>query len=252
MPRGFGGVKQASAEIEARRSNTGTIQSALWFRLKSGGETIVRFLEQDEDIHWAMMHEVPVDGRQWGRDVACVDQERDGTPCPGCEEDLPRKFKGYINVIWDDAPVFKRDDNGKLVKDTTGDPVVIDHTPQVAIWSSGIRLFEDLDDLNSTWRGLVSRRFKVKRTGSGFDTKYRISPEDVDSGPQPLSEREQILADKKYDLNEYVKPPSYEEFQKEINGVGRFGGGNPGGGNAGGFAKVGSGKENPFLSRNKH
>jgi len=246
MPTGFQGVKKQSAEIEARRQSGG--QSALWFRLGAGEETVVRFLEQDENIHWAMMHEVPVEGRQWGRDVPCVDQERDGTPCPGCEQDLPRRFKGFINVIWDDAPVFKRDKDGKMVKDSTNDPVILGTKPQVALWSSGIRLFEELAEINANYKGLGSRRFKVKRKGSGFDTKYMVSPEDTDSGPQPLSSAEQALADNKYDLNPYVKPLTYDEFEKELSGERRGGGG--GGGQQNGGGGQNAPRENPFM-RNK-
>lgn len=219
MPKGFAGVKEASAAIEARRSGGGV--SALWFRLGAGEETIVRFGEQGDDIHWAYCHEVPVPGRQWGRDVPCLDQEKDGTPCPGCEQDLPRRFKGYINVLWYDAPQFKRDSAGKLVKDTTGDPVVTGTKPQVAIWSSGIRLFEDLEETDANYRGLCSRKFRVKRSGTGFDTKYRLAPADVDSGPQPLTDEEQKLFQDKYDLNPYIQPGTYEEFDAEMRGENR-------------------------------
>ena len=213
MPRGFGGVRSASAELEARRgSGTGV----LWFRLRSGDETIVRFLEQDDDIAWAHMHKVPVEGRSFGRNVPCLDQDRDGTPCPGCERDLPRTFQGFVNVIWDDAPVFKRDSDGKMVKDRMGDPVVLEHKPQVAVWSSGIRLFEELDEINANYRGLTSRRFKVKRKGEKLDTKYHISPAEVDGGAQPMTEAEQELAKNKYDLAPHVTPGSYEDFLKEL------------------------------------
>lgn len=214
MPRGFSGVRKASAEVEARRGSGGP--SALWFRLQDGEEAVVRFLEQDDDTFWCHMHEVPVDNRSFGRDVACCDQEKDGTPCPGCEQDLPRKFKGFINVIWDDAPVFKRDDEGKLVKDKDNSPVIVGHKPQVAVWGSGIRVFEELDETNANYRGLRSRRFKIKRKGSGLSTKYTIAPEDVDSGPQPMTEAEKKLDGSKYDLNEFTKPPSYNEFLKEL------------------------------------
>lgn len=225
MPRGFEGVRRASADIEARRQSSSG-QGALYFRLKAGEETVVRFLEQGDDIFWAMMHEVPVEGRSWGKDVPCLDQEKEGTPCPGCERDLPLRFKGYINVIWSDAPVFKRDDN-KIVRDSTGDPVVLDHKPQVAVWSSGVRLFEELEEIDRNFKGLTSRRFKVKRKGEGLDTKYHIAPEDVDSGPQKMTAAEKKLADDKFDLNEFVKPGSYEDFLKQLGEVPRGqGGGN--------------------------
>lgn len=219
-------MRQASADVEARRGGSGP--SALWFRLKKGEEAIVRFLEQDDDIFYAMMHEVPVEGRQFGRDVVCCDQEKDGTPCPGCERDLPRRFKGFINVIWFDAPVFKRDGDGKLEKDRNGAPIVISHKPQVAVWGSGIRVFEELDETNANFRGLKIRRFKVKRKGEGLDTKYHISPEDVDSGPQEFDAEEKKLEGEKYDLNSFTKPPTYDEFLKELGEQNQNGGGGDG------------------------
>lgn len=217
MPRGFSGVRQASADVESRRAGSGP--SALWFRLKSGEDTIVRFLEQDDDIFWAMMHEVPVEGRQYGRNVVCLDQDKEGNPCPGCERDLPRKFRGFINVIWFDAPVFKRDSEGKLVKDSMNDPVVIDHKPQVAVWSSGIRLFEELDELNANYRGLRSRPFRIKRKGEKLDTKYSISPAEIDGGAKAFTDEETELEKNKYDLNLFTKPGTYDEFLKELGEI---------------------------------
>jgi hypothetical protein len=217
MPRGFSGVRKASAEVEARRGSGGP--GALWFRLKDGDEAIVRFLEQDDDIFWCFMHEVPIENRSFGRDVPCCDQDKDGTPCPGCEQDLPRKFKGFINVIWDDAPVFKRDDDGRLAKDKDGNTIITGHKPQVAVWGSGIRLFEELDETNANYRGLRSRRFRIKRKGSGLSTKYSIAPEDVDSGSQKMTDKEKKLESDKYDLREFTKSPSYDEFLKELGEV---------------------------------
>jgi len=214
MPRGFGGVRQASAEVEAKRGSGGP--GALFFKLSAGEETEVRFLEQDDDVAYCYVHYVPIEGRSWGRPVVCLDQEKDGTPCPGCERGLDRKFLGFINLIWSDAPVFKRDSDGKMVRDRLGDPVVIGVKPQVALWSSGIRLFEELDEINTNFKGLRSRRFKVKRKGEGLNTKYVIGPADVDSGPQEFSEEEKKLAEEKYDLAQRTTPGTYEEFLKEL------------------------------------
>jgi hypothetical protein len=213
MPKGFGGVRQASAEVESRR---GSGKSALFFKLAAGQETEVRFLEQDDDVAYCYVHYVPVEGRAWGRPVACLDQEKDGTPCPGCERGMDRKFLGYINLVWFDAPVYKRDTEGKIVKDRLNDPVVQGVKPQVALWSSGIRLFEELDEINTNFKGLRSRRFKVKRKGEGLNTKYAIGPVDVDSGPQEFTSEERKLEDEKYDLVEWTTPGSYEDFLKEL------------------------------------
>lgn len=240
MPRGFQGVRSASAEVEARRQGGGP--GALWFRLKDGEETIVRFLEQDDDIFWCMMHEVPVEGRAFGRDVVCLNQDSDGTPCPGCEQDLTRRFKGFINLIWSTAPVFKRDSEGKMIKDGKT-PIIVGEKPQNAVWGSGIRLFEELDEINANFRGLKSRPFKVKRKGDGLSTKYHISPADPDKAAVGFSENEKKLEGEKYDLNLFTKPGTYDEFLKEL-GQQRQGGGG-GGGNGGGEQQ----NVNPFMRR---
>lgn len=214
MPRGFEGVRRTSAEIQARREAAGP--SALWLRINDGEEAIVRFLEQDDDIYWCNVHDVPVADRKYGKDVPCCNQKNDGTLCPGCERDLPRKFKGFINVIWFDAPVFKKDSENKLVKDDNNKPIIVGHKPQVAVWGSGIRVFDDLDEANANYRGLRSRRFRVRRKGVKLNTTYKISPEDVDSGPQPFTNEEKELEKKKYNLNDFIKPPSYDEFMKQL------------------------------------
>ena len=242
MPRGFEGVRKASEEVEAKRGSGGP--GALYFRLKGGEEAKVRFLEQDDDIMWCMMHEVPVENRNWGKNVPCLDQEKDGTPCPGCERDMDRRFKGFINLIWFNAPIFKRDGENKIVKDRLNDPVVTGTKPQVAVWNSGIRLFEELDEVNTNYRGLMSRPFKVKRKGEGLDTKYAIAPWDVDEGAEPMSDEETKMAEGKYDLNQFTAPGTYDEFLKELGEGGRGGGQQQNGG--GGQQQ----RTNPFM-RNK-
>jgi hypothetical protein len=64
MPRGLSGVRDAVAELEQRKGGSSRSgQSSLYFRLQDGDEAIVRFLEQDDDIAWCWMHEIPVEGR---------------------------------------------------------------------------------------------------------------------------------------------------------------------------------------------
>jgi hypothetical protein len=235
LPRGFEGVRKASVDTQRGGGGAGS----LYFRLKDQEEAVVRFLEQDDEIFWVMMHEVPVDGRSWGDNVPCLDQEKDGTPCPGCDRDLPRRFKGFINLIWFNAPVFKRDDSNKIVKDRLNDPVVVGTRPQVAVWNSGIRLFEELDEINANYKGLMSRRFKVKRKGNGLDTKYSINPEDIDSGPQPMDDAETKLAAEKFDLAKVANYLSYEDFAKKLG---------MGGGSAQQQSNNGGGQSvNPFM-----
>jgi hypothetical protein len=217
MPRGFKGVRQASAKIEAKRNAGGFGPQALYFTLDPGDSAELRFCEEGDDISWCWVHEVPVEGRNWGRDVPCLDQDDEDEACPGCEKELKRKFKGFINVIWKDAPVYQRDKEGKLVK-VDGEKNVIDHKDQVALWTSGVRLFEELDEVDDTYRGLRSRRFIVKRKGKGLDTKYVIKPADIDSGAEPFTKVEKELEADKYDLAEFMKQPTYDDFVTIING----------------------------------
>lgn len=217
MPRGFTGVRRAAADAEARRAAAGPF--ALYFKLDPEKSTSVRFLEQGDDIHWAEFHEIPVAGRQWGDLRLCLDQDKSGTPCPGCEQGLKRVFRGFINVIWQDAPIFDREPGqdgkpGKMKRDGNNKPIIVGHEPQVAVWTSGIRLFEELDEIDGNYKGLMSRRFKVKRKGSGTDTKYSIVPEEIDGGAQPFTDAEKKLAEGKFDLNPFVTPPSYEDWAK--------------------------------------
>lgn len=250
MPRGFKGVRQANAAIKARREAGGAFgPNALYFSLPDDGDTgIVRFLEENDDIAWCWVHEIPVEGRQYGRDVPCLDQDDEDLACPGCEKEVKRKFKGFINVIWFDAPVYKKDKEGKTVKDSTGDKVVTGTADQVAVWTSGPRLFEELDEINDAYRGLRSRRFKIKRKGVKLDTKYVIKPEDPDGGKQPFTDEEEDLEQKAYDLNEFMKIPTYEDFVKILSGgVGDFS--TPNNGRSREDAVADAKSKNPFMRK---
>jgi hypothetical protein len=211
-------VRKATADIAARRGSGGDFVRANYFQIGSGENACVRFLEQDDDVAWCWVHQTPAPaGRQYGDDVACLDQEDEDIPCPGCEDGLKRKFKGFINVIWFDGPVYKRDAENKLVK-KDGQKQIIDTRDQVALWTSGSRVFENLEEINTKYKGLSSRKFEIKRKGEKLDTTYLITPWDVDSGREDFSSKEEKLLKDKHDLNLFTKPPSYEEFRARLDG----------------------------------
>jgi hypothetical protein len=244
MPRGMQGVKDASADAQARREAAQSGPRALYFKLGDGESTIVRFLEQDDDVAYCYMHEIPVEGRNFGRMVACCDQDKEGIPCPGCDRDMKLKFKGYINVIWDDAPVLKRDQEGKVLRDNDGKVIITGTKSQAAVWNTGLQVFEQLDKINTNYRGLTSRRFKVERTGAKLDTKYFITPEDPDSGPGAMSAAEKKIAAEKADLDEFTRALTFDEFMKELGE-----GGGQSGGDSGSNGEEAPVKRNPFMKR---
>jgi len=194
----------------------------LWFKLKNDGDTaVVRFLEQDKDVKWCWMHEVPKEGAQWGDEIPCRDQKRTGQErCPGCEQGLDRSFTGYINLIWRDAPMLQRDGDGRPVRDGSNQYVIAGTEDQLAVWEAGITIFEILDSKNTAFKGLTSRDFRITRRGRARDpkTRYDIEPmldNDGNSMPVPMTDADKKLAADKPDLKLWVTPPSYESWSKE-------------------------------------
>lgn len=200
MAKGFASVKEAGKDIETRKNAASEdFPDRVYFKIEPDTSATVRFLEQGDEVNWAWVHEIPVEGKTFGPKVVCRDQDEEGRrigeACPGCEQDLKRSFRGVVNVIWRNG-----DEDGEDV---------------VAMWMSGPRVFVDtLDPLESAYRGLGSRDFVVSRRGSGKDTAYNVLPADPDGGAQPLGTADKKLAKDKFDLLYWVTPPSYEEWGK--------------------------------------
>lgn len=226
MAKGFGLASKVSAENASKGGNS------LWggklvFKLPDDGDTaIMRFIPCDDEGNYAASarhHEVPVEGRNWPDLVPCIAQDEDGEmtndPCPGCEHDLPLKFKGYILGIWRDGPVYKKNEKGRLVKDNSGAYVVQGEKDQIAIWSSGPRLFDELGETDENYGDLGNRDFKIKRKGKGTDTTYTIVPYPVDGGKAPLSKADKkLISENEIDLADFIRPPSYDKFEKMLDG----------------------------------
>ena len=211
-------VRGAVQDIQSRK-NSGGGGREQWFSLKDGQTAVVRFLEQDDEVKWAWVHDVEEPGKQYPRKVPCRDQDengqRNGEPCPGCEKGLKRKFMGTINLIRRDAPKIKVNEKGDWVRDSANNLVFEGTEDQLAVWTSGITVFDELQGKDVTYRGLRSRDFRVSRRGTGLDTKYTIEPADPDAGPQPLSEADKALEAAKPDLTEKVTPPPYDNWWDE-------------------------------------
>lgn len=220
MPKGFSAVKAAAEKIS--RNEKGDFQPTLKLKLPDSGDiAVVRFLEEGEEVYSYWYHDFShvdkADG--WKTKVPCLDQDDEGVPCPGCAQDLPRKFQGLINLIWRDAPVFKRDDEGRVIKKNK-QLVVESYEDQVAVWEAGIEVFKTLAKKDVAWKGLKSRDAEITRDGLGFDTKYSVEPVDIDAGKTPLTKDDKELAKDTYDLENYARFKSADEFEEIIANYG--------------------------------
>jgi len=206
MARGFGAVASAKEDIDRRRESGGG--GVRYFRLSSGETTVVRFLEEGENVSCGWVHLVRVPGRSFPLQVPCIDQDEEGRrnlgkDCPGCEQELDLKFRGKINLIQRDAPTQEK----------VGDRwETVGEADAVVVWDVSFEVLQDLQEKDFDYKGLRSRDFKIKRVGEKFDTKYFISPADPDGGPQSMSASDKELEEDKFDLNELTAPQSYDSW----------------------------------------
>lgn len=208
MPLGFDTIKDALASNNTVNNNSDYVD---YFKLKSGDSATVRFLEQGNSIAWARCYRLPPKPNQkWGSLVPSLDQDNDGTPCPFRERIGGNPtVRAYLNLIWRDAPKFKRDEKGWMVKDATGSYIIEGVEDRVVVWSIGYRVLQTLASLDKDLKGLSSRDLKIVRQGSGpQDTNYSVYPLGESS---PLSDADVQLSEKKYDLGQFINPPSYED-----------------------------------------
>jgi hypothetical protein len=228
MPKGIqDAVKRAREEIEAKMAAGGP--RFMYFRLKPDESAVIRFLEEGDDIAWAYCHELPPRGnREYPEQVVCLDSEDDGTACPMCEHGMKRSFKGWVNIIWRDAPVFKRDADNKIERNRKNEPMVVGHDDQVAVWTSGINVFEEIAGKTASYKGLLNRDWVITRIGEGLKTKYRIEPLLDDNGDpikKPMSDKDKELAEGKADTGKVSEPLSYDDVTKKMRGQQPTGGG---------------------------
>lgn len=212
MARGFGIVKEHQEKIGDSAPDFEKKPSVLYLRLPEDGDTaIVRFLEQGDDVFSTYVHQVG----DWRTEIPCLDQNDDGTSCPGCDSEFPRRLKAILNIIWRDAPVIKRDEDGRFEKN--GNEYVIEgHEDQVAVWKTGFESLNALARKDVKYKGLSSRDFEITREGTGKKTKYSVEPADVDSGPVAPSAKDKKLAKDAYDPEEVSRPVNQEAFTKII------------------------------------
>jgi hypothetical protein len=180
----------------------GKQKGILWLKLDDGDEVQLRVIaSQFKD---AYTHRVPITveddkgrSREYMSDVACLDQDDEGIPCPGCKDGIDKRYKFWVPVI---VREWEAEDTGK-VADT------------LMVWSQGVTVGKKLDKLNAK-RGLELRDVVLEREGSKMnDTRYDLS----------WTENDKRLLEKVPDLKRYYEPPEYDDFYKSMSERGKDG-----------------------------
>jgi len=193
--RGLGNVETNIKKQASRFKKTG------WVRIADGESGVFRVVDVGADFRDGFVHPVefsPKKGRSFTRDVMCLDQDDDGTPCPGCRDDLERRYKFWCRVIEREAEI--ENDSGKV----TG------YQDQVKILSSGKRLAGGLNKKHKK-HDLSKRDIEIEREGDGWDTDYSV--EWVDEKDVPLTDAEIKMVDEAdIDLDRYSTIPDFDDF----------------------------------------
>ena len=152
-----------SAQQAARRANSsntgGRTQSQTHFvneYLKNDGDSVVvRFpYHSMDDIKFETTHTVTFPGERFGKRVRC-----EGADCPLCKQGVKVDVRFFVKAI-------------VYVTDPTSGGVTL--VP--SIWDRPAAFADiDLKNLIMEYGDLTESLFKIKRNGSGLDTRYTIS-----------------------------------------------------------------------------
>ncbi len=144
------------------------------------------------------------------RDRMCLDQDEEGEPCPGCRDELERRFKFWLPVIERDAPIVT--DAGKV----TG------YKDKVGLLSGGSRLVAVLNRIQKK-KGLTNQDVEVSKSGEGFNVQY--AGDALDRSPLTAEDKALIKdfdATKKldrytevYDFDHFYDPPGKQDDEDE-------------------------------------
>lgn len=223
----FSKVNAASRAIADKAQSYSGPRGFIYFRLPNDGdEANVRFISAEA----AFCHQVTMPNKKYPDWVPSLDQSQpyvDGSSdCPMAQAGLRRALRGWISLVWRDAPLYKRDDDNRMVKDQYGNLVQVGTEDQIAVWTVGIQVMEELAAINAKYKGLSSRDFTVTRKGQGLKTSWSILPADVDSGPQALSSEDEKLVETAPDLKQFTIAPEREKLLGMISGAPSGGSGN--------------------------
>lgn len=168
-------------------------KSNVWAQIGDGNTVIVRAIDTKKYFKDGYVHPVEferADGSTYSLDVRCLDPDDEGNPCPGCRDDLDRRYKFWMLVIVRDAP--KENKAGK----------VIGEEDQVRILSGANRLVKALNAKHRR-KDLAKRDLEISQNGQGFEVEYEV--EWADEEDTPLSDEDQELIENADDVIEAFK-----------------------------------------------
>jgi hypothetical protein len=198
---GGGSVDRHLNRPKRRRSNR--------FAQIGEDETIVfRAIDTEEYFADGYVHPVQFerkDGSTYTVDKRCLDPDDEGEPCPGCRDDMERRFKFWLVGILRDADLENK--NGKVIG--TADQLRL-------LSSASSRMLKQLNQKHKR-RDLARRDIEISRQGEGFDTQYEVewaTDEDV-----PLTRADRKLIEEGEEIFEafarYTEIPDEDTFYEE-------------------------------------
>lgn len=193
-PSTLGNVAQAVKRSEERRAAA----SRRFLSIDDGEAAVVRVLSVGADFKDGYVHRVQFereDGSVYFRDIFCLDQKEKGVPCPGCKQELQRRYKFWSNVIvrdWEDEETGKTED-------------------VLMILTGGVTIADKLAKMDAK-HGLRNRDVEISRTGKKKNTKWEVDW--ADDEDNPMSANDKKLEKDSYDFEFYTTPPDFEDFFK--------------------------------------
>lgn len=226
MARGWDPVEQDAVAARERQERFDATSNVQMLRLKqvkegapgAGGPIIVRFLEQGPDVNSFVRHifkkpDARAKSGFFEQLETCLTEINQ--QCPACAAGIPTKRRGAYNLIQRQRAVYRKGADGKPVKDANNNYSTDGYADAVVVFDCSNTSANVIRRADNDFRGLMSREIAISFTGDNKNP-YAISPADIDSGPQQMSDADRALAVHRYDLDKIFAPPSAHDMASLI------------------------------------
>lgn len=185
----------------SNRGNSGssdrpTVHFASEFLAKDGSSVVVRFpYHSMEDIVYTPTHRVEWPGSIYGKRVKCNENQS----CPLCNEGMPLDIRVMVKFL-----AYTINSNNEVVINNT-------------LWDRPAAFADmDMKSLFDEYGDITKLLFKIRRSGSGRDTRYNI---------QPIINKD-VYPDEVYVANfaelnqidpDFILTKSYQQYQEMLH-----------------------------------